>query len=291
MGRETTVPRTPCPRRGLAAAAASLLLLSACAAVPRHQDAGDRLGHFRPAPTDPRVLVEPGAEALGDRVSTLLPDTIAQVEAGHYQPFREPVRVYVCGTEACFDRLVPARLNLTAAVLYENRVVLAPRLFHREPERLQPILAHELSHLHFGQRAGHYSSGIPVWFHEGLASLTARGGGADLVGDDEARRAASLGRRFRPEQDTDGVLRRNAEDWGLSISVFYRQAMQFVAYLKGMSEERFRSFLLALQERQEFGGAFARAFGIELGEAARQYFGGLRCSDCGAPPVQALQQR
>jgi len=268
-----------------------LFLLAACATTPHPADVGTQLSHFRPVPTDSRVLVEPGAEAWGERVAALLSESIAQVEAGHYQSFRETVHVYVCGTEACFDGFVPARLNLTAAVLYDNRLLLAPRLFNREPERLQPIVAHELSHLHLGQRVGHYSRTIPVWFHEGLASLAARGGGADLVGDDEALRAAGRGRRFYPERDTDGVLRRNADDWGLPISVFYRQAMQFVAYLKDRSEEGFRRFLLALEDRQEFNGAFASAFGMGLGDMADQYFDGLRCDDGGALPVHALQQR
>ena len=199
--------------------------------------------------------------------------------------------MYVCGTQACFDQFVPPRLNLTAAVLYDNRLLLAPRLFNREPERLQPIVAHELSHLHLGQRVGHYSPTIPVWFHEGLASFAAHGGGADLVSDDEAQRAANLGRRFYPEQDADGVVRRTADDWGLPISVFYRQAMQFVAHLKELSEARFRRFLLALEDRQNFNGAFVNAFGIDVGEAANQYFEGKRCHDCAALPVHALQQR
>lgn len=259
-----------------ATAAAALLALSGCAWLPPQHDAIYALGHFGPLPADSRIYYEPGAWPYAERVALVLPEAIAQVERRQYQPFAKPVAIYVCGSEECFARYVPHPPNLTAAVVFENRLLLAPRLFTREPERLYPILVHELSHLHLGQRLGHYTMAIPVWFHEGLAALVADGGGADLAHEEDAALAAAAGRHFVPDAAHEAARRKNAEHWGLKITLFYRQAMMFVAHLKARGEARFRAFVLALQRGGDFDAAFMESFGASAAAAAREFFGSLR---------------
>jgi len=272
-----------------ATAAAALLLFAGCAAAPPHRDAIHELSGFEALAADPRVRHEPGAREYAERVAAVLPAAIEQVEAVHYRPFAAPVAVYVCGSEACFERNVAGATRFTAAVVYDNRLVLAPRLFTREPQRLQPILVHELSHLHLGQRLAHYTMRIPVWFHEGLASLAAEGGGADLVDEEEARRTAAAGRHFLPDERHDETRRKNADQWQLRISMFYRQSMMFLGHLKALAESRFRRLLLELQDGARFDDAFAGTFGAAALELALEFFSRLRCgrSECseaaGAP--------
>src|SRR5262249_59321592 len=134
----------------------------------------------------------------------------------------EPVIVDVGATSECFDRRVARGSRYTAAVIYDNRVLLGPRLFEREQERLYPILVHELSHLHLGQRLGHYTMRIPVWFHEGLASLAAASGGADLVTEEDARRAIATGDYFLPDAAHDETRRKYADQWQPRMSMLYR---------------------------------------------------------------------
>jgi hypothetical protein len=193
--------------------------------------------------------------------------------------------VYVCGTSACFEQNVPGASRYTAAVIYDNRLLLAPRLFEREPARLYLILVHELSHLHLGQQLGHYSMRIPVWFHEGLASLVAASGGADLVSEDEARRAIAAGEYFLPEPAHDETRRRYADHYQLKIGMLYRQSMMFLDYLRSVGEERFRALLDGLQRRIPFDEAFGAAFGATALELAGRFFGDIGCSqpDCGTP--------
>lgn len=260
------------------AAAGAAFLLAACAGVPALREEAPEDARFEPLSSDPRVLYEPGAEHHAERVAALLPAAIGQVEAAHYEPFAAPVAVHVCASEECFARSVAGAHRFAAAVAYDNRLVLAPRLFEREPERLYPVLVHELSHLHLGQRLGHYTMRIPVWFHEGLASLAARGGGADLVSDEEALRAAAAGRHFLPDVRHDETRRSGAERWQLAISIFYRQSMLFLADLRARAEERFRRLLLGLQQRARFDEAFEAAFGASARQLAQEFFGRLRCS-------------
>jgi hypothetical protein len=267
------------------AAVLAAVLLAGCAQLAPHREAPLDLAQFVAYAADPRVRHEPGAGEFAERVAALLPAAIAQVEAGHYRAFPAPVTIHVCGSDECFARHVPGAARLTAAVVYDNRLVLAPRLFDREPQRLYPILVHELSHLHLGQQLGHYTMRIPVWFHEGLASLIASGGGADLVSEDEALHAVGAGEHFLPEAAHDESMRRDADDSRLRITMFYRQSMMFLAHLRSLGEGEFRKLLLVLQDREPFDRAFATVFGASALQLALEFFDRLRCRQgaCAAP--------
>jgi hypothetical protein len=244
-----------------------------------HRDAIEDLRAFEPLPQSAQVRFAPAeAERFARRVAVMLPAATARVEAVHGRPFQAPPVVYVCGDDACFDRFVDRRWNFTAAVVYDNRLVLAPRLFDREPERLVPILLHELSHLHLGQRRGHYSMSIPIWFHEGLASLVAEGGGADLVTDAEAWSAAASARHFVPDQQHLPWQRRRAETWKLSVSLFYRQAFLFLRGLQTQDAAAFDRLLEALQDGADFDAAFAQAFHVNPAHAASAFFATRHCT-------------
>jgi hypothetical protein len=248
-------------------------MLAGCATVPEH-DAGPRLAtEFKSLATDYRILYEPGAEAFARHLAPLLPPAIAEVETAHYRRFAKRVTVHICATDECFKRYVPEPPSLAAAVVFDNRVLLHPRLFTSEPDRLEPILLHELSHLHLGQRIGHYSKSVPVWFHEGLAALVGKGGGADLATDEQAKQAIRSGWHFIGVEH-DALP--SAADSGLTMSVLYRQCLMFIARLQARSEARFRELLLAIQRREPFDSAFSSAYGQDWPSAASEFFAGFR---------------
>lgn len=258
----------------LPVAAAAFVALSACAGVG-FRDAAPELAAFAPLPENPQVRYAPGAQSYAKRVAVFLPAATAQVEALQYRAFRAAPEVNVCDNESCFERFVAREWNYTAAVVYDNHLVLAPRLFNREPERLLPILLHELSHLHMGQYRGHYTLTIPVWFHEGLASLVASGGGADLVTDHDAHAAAVAGRHFLADEQHLPWTRKRAEAWGIPVSIFYRQTMLYVGWLRARDEPAFRSLLLQLQDGADFDDAFAAAFQTNPAHSVRAFFNSI----------------
>ena len=253
------------------AALACALLLGGCSSLG-YRDAIEDLAQFEALPESSRVRHAPGARQFARRVAALLPAASAQVEALHDRAFREPPAVYVCGDDACFHRFVDARWNFTAAVVYDNRLVLAPRLFDREPERLLPVLLHELSHVHLGQHRGHYTMAIPVWFHEGLASFAALGGGADLATDAQAWAEVAASRHFLPDEQHLPWQRRMAQSWQLPVSIFYRQALLFVRHLHGRDPVAFRRLLRSLEAGVDFDAAFAQAFQANPARAAAAFF-------------------
>lgn len=222
-------------------------------------------------PGDARIWLEPGAASYAERVAAELDLAVFRVESLHGLPFRSPPKVYVCATEACFTRLVKTP-GLAAAVVADNRLILSPRLDGPERHRLPGILTHELSHLHLGQRMGHYTPSIPVWFHEGLATLAAEGAGAEGVSDAAACDAWRRGRRVDFNRRDTPTHRHLAASFGLSIHEFYRQSWRMVELLQAYDPEAFGRWLKMLQDGVDFHIAFADAYNTDLSDLTTGLF-------------------
>lgn len=239
--------------------------LQGCSLLVSHPRALQPMQGFVPLAEDKRVLVEQqaldqGARDYGRRVSALLDEAIEAVQRAHYLEFAESPEIFVCATERCFKQYVLTP-GLSAAVVPDNRLILSPNLNGRESSRLKPLLIHELTHLHLGQRVGHYHYNIPVWFHEGWASLTANGGGAEFATDAQAIEAARQGKMIDLTQRDTPDVRYKAKAFGLDIHVFYRQSMLLVKSLQQRDPERFRQLALALQSGVDFEIAFWNLYG------------------------------
>jgi hypothetical protein len=263
--------------------AAVCMLLAGCGLTVSHSRALLPLENFVALAGDSRIRVEPGSEAFGEQVAQALPQAIAAVEAAHYLPFARPPRVYVCGTEDCFKRYVLTP-RLAAAVVPDNRLILSPTLGGREKHRLSALLTHELAHLHLGQRIGHYHSTLPVWFHEGWASLTAAGGGADSMTDARVFEAIRAGKRVNLDARDTPDTRHRAAASQLSIFEFYRQSMLLVGWLKAQDEARFKALVLAVQDNTDFEIAFWNIYGQAPATRLAGFYDGVLSDN---QPVQA----
>ena len=264
-----------------------MVMLQGCALTVSDPRALCPIDSFVPLTSDARVWVEPGFEAYGERVAAALPAAIAQVEQAHYLPFARPPRVHVCGTDDCFKRYVLTP-KLSAAVVPDNRLILSPNLDGRESHRLQTLLTHELANLHLGQRIGHYHSTLPVWFHEGWASLTAEGGGAEYATDDKVFEAIRSGRKINLSVRDAPDKRHRASASGLSIFEFYRQSMLLVGWLKAQDEARFRALALAVQADTDFEIAFWNIYGQAPATRLSAFYDGVLGDN---QPVQAAPEK
>ncbi len=252
----------------------AVMLLSGCALTVSDPRALKPMDSFVPLASDARVWVEPGYEDYGERVAEALPAAIEQVKAAHYLPFASTPRVYVCGSVACFKRYVMTP-QLSAAVVPDNRLILSPNLDGKESHRLPSLLTHELAHLHLGQRIGHYHSTMPVWFHEGWASLTADGGGAEYATDAQAFAAIRAGHRVDLVARDTPTRRHRARASSLNIHEFYRQSMLLVGWLKAQDEARFRDLALAVQDNADFEIAFWDIYGQAPATRLAGFFDGV----------------
>lgn len=248
----------------------SLLLLGQVGCAPLTPRVGSAPEGFQPYAEDARVWHEAGGESQAAQVAKLLDAAVARVESVHGLPFRHPPRIHVCISAACFQRLVSAP-NYSAAVLPGDLLVLSPNLFGREAARLPAILTHELSHLHLGQRLGHYTPWLPVWFHEGLASLAARGGGAEFASDGEAFGAWNEGRQVDFSRLDVPGKRHRAGDFGLSIHEFYRQSWRFVEYLRKRDADAFAAMMKSIQAGTDITISVADAYNAGLERLERDF--------------------
>jgi hypothetical protein len=244
----------------------------AALAVPRSRHLISGLLHMPdrlPALPDSQVHYEPGAQDFARTVAALLPDAIARVEAVHGRPFAHPVIVGVYATpEAyatanCLDSMAPAGVTIF------DRVLLSPKLFRPQYQRLRAILTHELSHAHIqGWIGGYDYIYLPNWFKEGLAVMVSGGGGAEFVKEDEARAAIQRGEKI-VINDIGGLTRwidvplekepENKPSW-YPVVLAYREAGMFVDYLREADRPGFEQMMNTILDDRPFKDAVAAGY-------------------------------
>ena len=130
-----------------------------------------------------------------------------------------------------------------------------------------------MSHLQLGQQLGiyGYNAKLPSWFQEGLAVTVSKGGGAERGSEAEAAKVVMEGKGLKPEASGSFFFKKSANSYGIEPHMFYRQSGMFVVWLMRLDQERFRSFMLAIEDGGRFDESFTKAFGQSL-DAAWQRF-------------------
>jgi hypothetical protein len=252
----------------------ALVVMGAGAAlsVPavRHMIAGlwnlpDRL----PALADnSQVHYQPGAEDFARDVAALLPDAITRVEAVHGRRFAYPVTVGAYATAEAYVAANGLGTDGPVGVTFAGRVNLSPKLFWPQHQRLRAILTHELSHAHIAGWIGTNAYiHLPNWFKEGLAVMVSEGGGAELVGEEEAQAAIQRGEQIAID-DAGGfqslvAIRFDRAPAGTTPSWYpvvlaYRQSGMFVNYLRESDGSAFDRMMNTILD----GRAFAEAVDV-----------------------------
>ena len=254
---KSDLPKKICYIAITAVLAMAVLSVVGCPLI-RHSVAALRsTDHFVPFLKDNRVLFEPGAEGVANKIAALLPASILQVEKRQYRPFVAPVRVYVCASRESFKRFYGA--DVRAGVL--KKLFLSPRIFEFGDEIARKYLVHELSHLHLQQRLGIFKmSRLPMWFKEGLAASVSDGGGAHLATRERAIEFLREGKHLVPNRADGFVFRTTPSDFGLKPHMFYRQSMMFVDFLEAASETGYRDLLLGVEDGERLAAVLERAY-------------------------------
>ena len=240
----------------------STVLLPGCSTIRSSTAMMRSTDHFVAHNKDTRVLYELGAEIFADSIVAILPQSIQQIENRQYRHFVEPVKVYVCASKKSFYKLYGARVKASVS----NKLLLSPRLIN-EPQNIQLYLAHELSHLHLYQQLGLLKMRkLPAWFKEGLATYVSDGGGAQTVSENEAIKSIVNGKHFIPVNG--GFFgcfnQKSSADNVLSHHMRYRQYMIFVSFIKNTDEEKFKSFLLGIQDGVNFSESIQKSYDTTL---------------------------
>jgi hypothetical protein len=217
-----------------------------------------------------QVHFESGAEDYAHDVSALLPGAIARVEAAHGRPFAHPVAVGTYATPAAYAAANGVGSIVPVGTTFFGRVNLSPKLFWSQPWRIRAILTHELSHAHLqGWIGGNGFVRLPNWFKEGLAVMVSGGGGAEFVGEEEARAAIRGGEQIAIDDvgnlQSLGDIRfdrapiKTAPSW-YPIVMAYRQAGMFVNYLRESDGPAFERMMNAILDGRPFAEAVAVSY-------------------------------
>jgi hypothetical protein len=229
---------------------------------------------FSPLEADSRVFYEAGAEDLARAIASALPAAVARVEYCQCEPFERSFRVYVCASHKSFSRHLGQSARLPVrGIAFVWDIWVSPKAlsFHGEDTHRE-TLAHELSHLHLGQKLGwwHRTKGVPSWFQEGLADWVADTGD-EQVSRREAREAILSGRCFVPDASGHLPFPKLPREYGLTWPMFHMQSRMFVEYLRSRDAEGFRGFVTAVVRGTRFETAFIENFRAELGDVWKDF--------------------
>ena len=218
---------------------------------------------FRAFVDDARVRYEPGAENAAAVIARALPEAIATIERAQFQPFANPVEIFVCASTDSFERYGYGVAG-AGGFVFHGRLFISPKP-QNTAERLPRLVTHELSHLHLDQRLGllRFAGGLPGWFKEGLAVYVS-GSGAETVGEAEARDAITHSHIFKPDDTGSLFFPQTGTRDGLKVHLFYRESAMFVEFLAHRDSAAFKQLLLALEDGQSFADAMRRAYGADV---------------------------
>jgi hypothetical protein len=220
--------------------------------------------HFVELESDQRIFHETGGLDVAQQVAKNLDFSVKKVEGKQYCSFREPIAIFVCESEKNFAKFTGLNRKIKAAV-FNGKIFLSAGL-REQPERIQILTTHELSHLLLIQQIGtsKYVRNIPSWFVEGFAVFVSNGGGAENVSETDAAHAILKGACFHPDSTGRFLFPKTASSYHLKPHMFYRQSAMFVQFMKENDPENFKILLQAIQNGVKFDNALQASYGSDI---------------------------
>lgn len=189
---------------------------------------------------------------------------------GRWGSLTQPVTVYLVAThgdlEAAVGRFGFAWLRAWAH--FDDVIFQAPSTWTANQEVVDELVIHELTHCVLFQASADEKSwltrGIPLWFREGMALVTAQQHGRYPSLEDTARWFEE-----HPELDAfeDGEAlskERGSEVYGVALHAF-----EFLE--RRVGAEQVRAVMAAMRAGDDFHAAFARALGFGVGDFVKQF--------------------
>lgn len=236
--------------------------------------------------SDGRIRFEPAARACAQEVAAILPGALRSVESEHGRPFAKAPLIGVYESFDTYARANGLGDSGVAGVSRAGRALLSPTLCGQERARLDGVLTHELSHIHFFGWRPRHAPRPPPWFTEGLAVMVSKGGGAEGVSDEEAAQAIRDGYavilddrpwfdftdiRFEREPSATGAL----DAYSYRQRLAFRQAAVFIAWLRARDPVAFGRLLRSLESGAPFDEAFHESFRAAPMDCWRDYVGAI----------------
>jgi hypothetical protein len=250
----------PMKRLLILPAFALLLLLVSCAPLRRVGAYFRSTDEFHPVGGN--VCVEELVDAdFALQIQSKVPIFVDSVQTKLGLKFTEPVCLYLCHSIDSFCAHTGSKKPGPRASMLK-KLFISPRL--KGTPDWESIIYHELVHLVLRQHMSLYNyQAIPVWFHEGLATLTSNGGGSGDVTDSVAVQTIIDGKHFDPVEKENFLQLRSFERNDVSIWTQYRQSMLFVRFIKGKDSARFQNLINELVSGVSFAKAIRHVYNTD----------------------------
>ena len=221
----------------------------------------------------PKIYYDSKAEDIAMKIVKLLPTSISTVEKHQYTGFKDldAIKFYTFSSKERYSSFSGSTPKARGSAI-TNEVYISP-IIRERIKTLEPILTHELSHVHLRQYIGtwRYWTEVPGWFHEGLAVEVSGGGGAEKVTNEQAIAAIKTGNYFKPREESSLFGHKYASDYGLKPQMYYRQSNLFVHYLINQNPDAFKNAYLALIKGAEFKDIWALNYGKPIHELWQEF--------------------
>lgn len=281
-------------RRAAAALSLALALCAGCA--PRVGGGPDRprVDRFTTGDASFRLVYLDEDAAVAQDLKRILAEVTPQTR--RWGALKVPVTITIHPSHEALEAAVQRDGYewLRAWARYASIDLQSPRswsLFGPARERVEELVLHELTHcVMYQNSASEWSwpyKAIPLWFREGLASVTAEQGhrrpGPELIaryyrgalpgsagsGDGHGGGGGAPARRARPGADplTDPEPLYQDE----SEVVYGTAHLAFEFLMRRYGEERVREVLSLMERGDFFGAAFRKAIGLEVAEFEREF--------------------
>ena len=238
--------------------------------------------HFSVSQMDDRILFEEDAEDISKKIEDYINHAISVVEINQHLKFKEKIKILICATPKSFSSLTSSGKKIRGKEV-NGKVFLSAKWLRENPKIIEPVLAHELSHLLYVQNLGVYGyiSSIPGWFREGMAEFASKNGCVD-IDDLIAIKHLKNRNHFVPSIHGDVFfpfkvrLFKTTNDYfkkvqfsnkNVQMRILYKQSHLFVQFLKEYDNIQFNKMLISLAEGIKFKNSFGSAYKISLTEA------------------------
>ncbi|WP_298532244.1 hypothetical protein [uncultured Algibacter sp.] len=209
--------------------------------------------------SDSRIKYEIGMEDKASLIYNILENKKTYVEQVVGSSFKEPINIYICGSQERFNEYVYLSKNVKGAVFW-GKLFLSPGAFNSA--RTEKLLTHELTHFLFYSHLGEseHIKNIPLWFREGYADFVANGGkyytkktkvsGLMTSDEQELFLSGKVDYWFNTNNPRDAVNN------GVINWKNYRIGTLFVSFMYDLSPTKFNILINKILAGQNFKTAF-----------------------------------
>lgn len=209
-------------------------------------------------------------ELFGKDVGDIEPYLIDSVEKKTFHKFVKMPLVYICNTNKSFCKYSGARYPGPRARVTPKGLFISPRL--KSSKDWKDILYHELCHVILLQHTKVLCYvKIPIWFHEGLATLISNGGGSGNVTDSASIIGILNGNHFNPVQSENVLLPKSFSKDNIPPWTEYRQSMLFVKFIKEINENKFKMLLDSIFNKNSFPKSIEISYDRSISELWKNF--------------------